>query len=182
MARGRVTTSSTGAWPSDLPEGGSARECAELICRVIRERCEAFFEAHPGPRGVVSCGVSVGDDGVKIAVRILDEAGAPCPLEIAYLSASVECPPERPQIDDVEADVVVPDRDVTITGAGFGDDADDLSVSLLLNGGFPMRAVTATDQQVTVRAAAVPGKPIEPGAAPIMIVPGIGATRDVDPG
>ncbi len=78
----------------DIPNGGSARECAQLICCLILEKCKALGAIKPGANtGTVCCDV-VPDPagGAKISLYIKGADGTICPLFISFLSVCVTCP------------------------------------------------------------------------------------------
>lgn len=77
--------------------GGSPKECAELICCLIREKCRSLAENEPNAlTGNVCCEVE--DDpnnpgGVVIKLFIKDAQGSVCPLTVSSLAICIECPP-----------------------------------------------------------------------------------------
>jgi len=78
--------------------GGSVRECAELICCLIKEKCKSLTQAGhvpPPNTGEVCCDVEQDPvtGGVVIKLFIKDATGAVCPLIISFLAICIECPP-----------------------------------------------------------------------------------------
>jgi CHU_C Type IX secretion signal domain/HYR domain/Immunoglobulin domain/Bacterial Ig-like domain len=143
---------------------GSNSECVEFICRFFEQ---AFYNSHNSQFGdcfgypiVCSADLQTG----KITLTANPDCG--CKLVGGSVSVELCIPPPggtaEPVITSISTNILHTGAIIDIIGTGFGQNPDNLCLVLINSNQFlPLRAISATDTQIT----AVVG-PIPPDAQP----------------
>ncbi|MEM7262251.1 MAG: IPT/TIG domain-containing protein, partial [Planctomycetota bacterium] len=154
--------------------GGKPIDSGRQVCAAV----EQAFAAHDLP---MSCQVVREAPGfARLALTLPDGDISSGHFGVRALPTPAVDP--KVVVESVDTDVVEPGGVVTIRGSGFGDDPDDLSLTLLGGGTrIPLRAIAASDDEVTARVAELVEKPIDFKPGPIRVVRGDGATTSAKP-